>query len=625
MCGFITVFNKNEALVDLTVLQKMTSCIGHRGPDDEGHYIDGPIGLGFRRLSIIDLENGAQPFKNDNQDIVLVFNGEIYNYKELKGWLMDKGHMFHTNSDTEVLIKLYEEVGTDCPKYLRGMFAFTIWDAKEQQLFVARDPFGIKPLYYTETHDRFMLGSEIKSFLLDANLSVEIDEEALFHYFTFQYVPEPSTMFKAIKKLMPGHSLIVKDQKLMIEPYYEVTFQANDHKSYDALVDEARSIIIESVKLHRNSDVERGAFLSGGIDSSSIVAILQSLEPTKTFSVGFDTLGYSELELARKTAALLGTQHHEFIISSKDYMDTLTTLIWHMDEPVADPSAMGLYFVSKLASQHVKVAFSGEGADEFFGGYNIYKEPYSLKWFNHLSPGIRKMAGFVAEWMPDNMKGKSYLERGSTALKDRYVGNAKIFSDKDKRSVLSTEFVERIKLTTTGHITKPLYDKVTSYDDITKMQYIDIHTWLRGNILAKADKMSMANSLEVRVPFIDTKVFEFAATIPTKYRVTPQRTKVLLRDAMRGIVPEDVQNRIKLGFPVPIRVWLKNEWYSWVKALIENATVDQWINKKYALELLEKHKEGRVDGSRKLWTIIIFIMWYEMFIMKQNRPSEFKI
>lgn len=625
MCGFITVYNKNDALVDLTMLQKMTSCIGHRGPDDEGHYIDGPIGLGFRRLSILDLENGAQPFKNDNQDIVLVFNGEIYNYKELKGWLMDKGHVFHTNSDTEVLLKLYEEVGTDCPKYLRGMFAFTIWDAREKQLFVARDPFGIKPLYYIETNERFMLGSEIKSFLLDEEILVEIDEEALFHYLTFQYVPEPSTMFKAIKKLMPGHSLIVKDQKLMIEPYYEVTFHANEHKSYDALVEEARSIIVESVKLHRNSDVERGAFLSGGIDSSSIVGILQSLEPTKTFSVGFDTLGYSELELAKKTAALLGTQHHEFIISSKDYMDTLATLIWHMDEPVADPSAMGLYFVSKLASQHVKVAFSGEGADEFFGGYNIYKEPYSLKWFTYLSPGLRKMAGVVAEWMPDNMKGKSYLERGSRALQDRYVGNAKIFSDKDKRSVLSTEFIERIKLTTTGHITKPLYEKVTSYDDITKMQYIDIHTWLRGNILAKADKMSMANSLEVRVPFIDTKVFEFAATIPTRYKVTPQKTKVLLRDAMKGIVPDDVQNRIKLGFPVPIRVWLKNEWYSWVKALIENATVDQWINKKYTLELLEKHKEGRVDGSRKLWTIIIFIMWYEMFILKQNRPSEFKI
>lgn len=621
MCGFVTMYNKKNVPVDYMMLQEMTNVIGHRGPDDEGYHIKDCVGFGFRRLSIIDIENGAQPFSNLNKDITLVFNGEIYNYKELRDWLTNTGHIFFTNSDTEVLLKLYEEVGTDCPNYLRGMFSFAIWDSNKQQLFISRDPFGIKPLYYTETDDRFLFGSEIKSFLKDVDVNVEVDEDSLYHYLTFQYVPEPSTMFKSIKKLKAGHSMIIHNEKIMIMPYFEVNFNPQENRSFESLVEEARSVLTDSVKLHRNSDVSRGAFLSGGIDSSSIVAILQSLEPTKTFSVGFDMSGYSELDEARKTASILGTDHFEICITSKDYMESLPTLIWHMDEPVADPSAMGLYYVSKLASQHVKVVFSGEGADEFFGGYNIYKEPHSLRHFNYLHPQLRKFAGYISELMPENMKGKSFLERGSKELKDRFIGNAKIFSDKEKDSLLSNEFIQKKSFTSTGYITDPLYDKASHYDDITKMQYIDIHTWLRGNILTKADKMSMANSLELRVPFIDRDVFNFASTIPTKYRVNPQMTKVLLREAMKGIVPDDVQQRKKLGFPVPIRVWLKNEWYDWAKSLIETAPIEQWINKSYTLDLLAKHREGKIDASRKLWTILTFIIWHQTFVLDQKRVS----
>lgn len=447
-----------------------------------------------------------------------------------------------------------------------------------------------------------------------------MDENSLYHYLTYQYVPEPSTMFKSIKKLEAGHSMIIQNEKIKVEPYYEVKFNPQENnRSFSDLAEEARSVLTDSVKIHRNSDVTRGAFLSGGIDSSSIVGILQSLEPTKTFSVGFDMPGYSELDQARRTAAFLGTDHYEICVTSKDYKEAISTLVWHMDEPVADPSAVGLYFASKLASQQVKVAFSGEGADEFFGGYNIYKEPYSLRWFSLLNPELRKMAGFIAGLMPTDMKGKSFLERGSKELKERYVGNAKIFNEKDKVSILSTQFMERAAFTATDFITAPLYEKVSHHDDVTKMQYIDIHTWLRGNILTKADKMSMANSLELRVPFVDVEVFKFASTIPTKYRVTPQATKVLLREAMKEIVPGDVQNRRKLGFPVPTRVWLRNEWYQWVKSLIETAPIERWINKSYTLELLEKHKEGKVDASRKLWTIIIFIIWHQTFILERNR------
>ncbi|WP_337035109.1 asparagine synthase (glutamine-hydrolyzing) [Paenibacillus illinoisensis] len=623
MCGFVSIYNKYGMPVDANLLQNMTDSIAHRGPDDEGMYINDHIGLGFRRLSILDIAHGGQPMTNKTRDIWLVFNGEIYNYKELKDWLSQKGHTFYTDSDTEVLLRLYEDVGIKCVNYLRGMFGFTIWDRKKDLLFAARDHFGIKPVYFSETAFGYMIGSEIKSILASGRINREVDENALYHYLTFQYVPEPSTMFKGIHKLKAGHYLIVQDNELIIKPYYEVKFEPNENRSYSDLVEETRSVITESVRIHKNSDVPRGAFLSGGIDSSSLVGLLHQLEPTQTFSVGFDMPGYSELDDARKTAAYFGTEHHEIRINARDYIDILPSLIWHMDEPVADPSAVGLYFVSRLASQHVKMAFSGEGADEFFGGYNIYQEPYALRMFQDLPGRLRSLAGHLGRLMPDGMKGKGFLERGSLILQERYFGNAKIFMDHEKDKVLAPWLTEQGVCEPTLQVTKPLYKQAKLYDEVTQMQYIDIHTWLRGNILMKADKMSMANSLELRVPFVDTKVFELAATIPTKYKVTPTATKLLLREAMKGVVPPDVQHRKKLGFPVPTRVWLKSEWYTWAKNLIMTANVDQWINKMYVLQLLEIHKEGKLDASRKLWTILVFILWHQIYI--EDRVYSFSV
>ncbi|WP_047152008.1 asparagine synthase (glutamine-hydrolyzing) [Aneurinibacillus tyrosinisolvens] len=614
MCGFVTIYNKNQRPVSQQQLLEMTRVIAHRGPDDERVHVSEHVGLGFRRLSIIDLNHGAQPLRHPSKDIWVTFNGEIYNYQELRQWLIGKGHTFHTQSDTEVIVHLYEEVGTECPKLLRGMFSFVIWDKEQDVLFGARDPFGVKPLYWTETPEGFIFGSEIKSLLLAEKTKREVDVTSFYHYLTFQYVPEPGTMFQNISKLQAGHLFLISEDKLMMEPYYSVTFNPDEEKPLSYFVEGVRDILQESVSIHRISDVSRGAFLSGGIDSSSLVSLLQKHEPTQTFSVGFDMFGYSELEQASSTAQYLGTDHHEICITSQQYLSTLPKIIWHMDEPVADPSAIGLYFVSQLASNFVKVVFSGEGADEFFGGYNIYGEPHSLRHFQYLPAWLKILLRKFANVLPEGMKGKSFLERGAQPLEQRFFGNAKIFTEEAKQQILGFHLNKLEEPISSYDVTKPLYERAHGYDEATKMQYIDIHTWLRGDILMKADKMSMAHSLELRVPFIDKKVFELAAAIPTKYKLSNSATKFVLREAMKDILPPSVQHRRKLGFPVPIRVWLRGEFYGWAKEVIHSANVENFINKSAALQMLEQHKEGKIDYSRKLWTIIIFIIWHQIYM-----------
>lgn len=612
MCGITAVYNRNHVPAQAQMLRQMTEIITHRGPNDSGIYLNGNVGLGFRRLSILDLEHGAQPMHNEPGEISLIFNGEIYNYRELRESLQREGYHFHTESDTEVILRLYEAEGEHFVKRLRGMFGLVIWDQRQQLLLAARDPFGIKPVYYSETPGGFMISSEIKSLLASGKLDREVDGQAYSHYLTFQYVPEPATMFKGIQKLMAGHILTIREDQLSIKPYFKASFYNEDLYSFSELVEETRAVLMDSVQIHRNSDVPRGAFLSGGIDSSSLVGMLQRLEPTRTFSVGFDVPGYSELELARKTAAHLGTEHFEVSVSAQSYLEALPRMLWHMDEPVADPSAAGIYFVSELASKYVKVVFSGEGADEFFGGYNIYREPLSLKMFDYMPAAMRKFAGAVSKGMPVGMKGKSFLERGSQQLQERFYGNAKIFLEAEKGDIMPDRLAGAFQ--PAQGITKPLYEAAAHYDDVTKMQHIDIHTWLRGNILMKADKMSMAHSIELRVPFVDQRVFELASRIPSKYKVNKTTTKLLLREAMKEFVPPDVQSRKKLGFPVPIRIWLKNEWYPWAREVIGSAEDIPWINTKQALKLLENHRSGKVDASRKLWTILVFILWHQMYI-----------
>ena len=613
MCGFVALYNIKNHPVSSEHLKEMTDVITHRGPDDSGFFTDCQIGLGFRRLSIIDLEGGKQPLCNEDEDIWIAFNGEIYNYQELQTWLKDRGHQFKTESDTETIVHLYEEVGFDCPKHLRGMFAFMIWDRKKQLFFGARDHFGIKPFYWTETDEYFAFGSEIKSLLKVNGVQKKVNPTSLYHYLTFQYVPDPETMFDGIHKLPPAHHVIIKDGKLTIEPYWKVEFTPEE-KPFSYFVDGTRQILEESVLKHRVSDVPRGAFLSSGIDSSSIVALLRQHEEVKTFTVGFDIPGYSELDIARDTSKFLKTDHHEVKISAQRYLQELPRLIWHQDEPVADPSAIALYFVAELASQYVTVVLSGEGADEFFGGYNIYREPHSLRMFSSLPGGLKTALRQVAGVLPDGVKGKSFLIRGSKSVEERFFGNALIFSEELKQKVTMSDLAADPAYVSPLKITSEIYKGAAGYDDVTKMQYLDIHSWLRGNILMKADKMTMANSLELRVPFVDPKVFEFAAKIPTKYKIAEGTTKYVLREAMKDLLPPQIKSRKKLGFPVPTRVWLRGEFYSWAKELIYSAEVDEYINKAYVLYMLDEHKEGKADYSRRIWTILIFMLWHQIFI-----------
>lgn len=618
MCGFTALYLKDKKPVSEKTIDHMTQVILHRGPDDTHKYIDGHVGLGFRRLSIIDLEKGQQPLSNETEEIWVAFNGEIYNFRELQDWLKQKGHQFRTESDTETIVHLYEEVGFDCPKYLRGMFGFTIWDSKKQILFGARDHFGIKPMYWAETENGFAFASEIKSLLEWDNMKREVNPTSFFHYLTFQYVPDPETMFSGIHKIPPGHYFTVQNEKLQIEPYYRVEFKPEEDKPFSYFVEGTRQVLEDSVLMHRVSDVPRGAFLSSGVDSSTIVGLLRKYEEVKTFTVGFAIPGYSELDYARRTAKHFGTQHHEVEISADRYLAELSRLIWHQDEPVADPSAVALYFVAELASRHITVVLSGEGADEFFGGYNIYREPSALKPFSYVPGMLRKAMAHTASLLPNGVKGRNYLIRGSKTVEERFFGNAFIFDEDLKEKVTMPHLASRKDYQHPWQITHPIFAKTAGYDDETKMQYLDIHTWLRGNILMKADKMTMANSLELRVPFIDTRVFEFAATIPTRYKIAAGTTKHVLREAMKDILPEEIKGKQKLGFPVPTRHWLKNEFYGWAKELIFDSQTDYLLNKAFVLYMLDQHREGREDYSRKLWTILVFMLWHQIFIEQKH-------
>jgi len=613
MCGFIGAIRKEpkqQTEEQQNLFKAMNDLIIHRGPDDEGYYEDDMISFGFRRLSIIDIENGHQPLSDETERYWIIFNGEIYNYVELKQELLEKGYTFQTDSDTEVLLTAYQEYGFDTAKKLRGMFAFLIWDKDEKVLYGARDPFGIKPLYYYETDNEIYFASEKKSISLLLEQE-EIHHEALQHYLTFQYVPEPETLTKGIQKVLPGHSFVVKQgESISIHKYWQAHFNPSQQPE-EELIQEIQDVLRDSVKAHMRSDVPVGSFLSGGIDSSFIAALAREINPNiKTFSVGFEREGYSEIDVAKETANALNIENIHYVISPKEYMEELPKIIWHMDDPLADPAAVPLYFVAREARNHVTVVLSGEGADELFGGYNIYREPYSLRMFQSVPEKMKQTLKWMAYWMPEGMKGKSFIIRGCTPLEERYIGNAKMFEEAEKARLIR-HFDEKKEYQA---ITKPIYNEATQYDDVTKMQFVDIHTWLRGDILLKADKMTMAHSLELRVPFLDKKVFEVASKIPSHYKIADQTTKSILRKAAKGIVPEHVLNRKKLGFPVPIRHWIKNEMYEWAKEIIRESETDHLLNKVYIQKLLDEHCQNKLDHSRKIWTVLIFMIWHQIFV-----------
>jgi asparagine synthase (glutamine-hydrolysing) len=614
MCGFVAwlheqIHNKNI----LSVFGKMNNMIEHRGPDDFGYYADEHVYLGFRRLSIIDLENGKQPLSYDNERYWVIFNGEIYNYIELRNGLEETGYRFQTNSDTEVIAALYCAMKEKMFEKLRGMYAFLIWDSHEQILFGARDPFGIKPFYYLEKTNEILFASELKS--LQASMkSFRLNEDSLQHLLTFQYPPEPDTMFRNIRKLKPGHFFIKKlGEPMKIFSYWEPSFHPVK-LSEDTFVKEIREALFESVEIHMRSDVPVGAFLSSGIDSTIIAAIAKENNSNiKTFTVGFEREGFNEIKVAKETASMLNIENISYTISPEDVINELPKIIWHLDEPVADPSVIPLYFLSREARKQVTAVLSGEGADELFGGYNIYREPISLKVFDYLPVQVKKLLKTIANTLPEGIKGKGFIERGTSLLEERYVGNAKIFTEREKKQ-LYKKYQDALDY---RQVTSPLYKIVIDADPVQKMQYIDLNTWLRGDILLKADKMTMAHSLELRVPFLDQRVFEIATKIPSCMKITKGTTKYILRKAFDDIIPRPVLHRKKLGFPVPIRHWLRDEMYDWAVNIINQSQTDDLFNKTMILQLLENHYKGVNDYSRKIWTILVFMIWHQVFVEKR--------
>ena len=613
MCGFVG-FTGHLVGGD-EILKNMMDTIIHRGPDSAGTHIDSDVSLGFRRLSIIDLDSGTQPMYNETNDIVIVFNGEIYNYQELKKDLIEKGHVFRNNSDTETLIHSYEEYGEAMLDRLRGMFAFVIWDGKKKKLFAARDFFGIKPFYYAIVDGQLVFASEIKSILEYTPYKKEINPLALENYLTFQYSVLPETFFKGIYKLMPSHCLTFENGELTIRRYWEPVFEPDENVTLEELTDKIDDAMQASIKRHKISDVEVGSFLSSGVDSSYVAACFKG---DKTFTVGFDYAKYNEIDYAKSLSEKIKIDNYSKLISTDEYWDIIPTVQYHMDEPLADPSAIALYFVSQTAAKHVKVSLSGEGADEFFGGYNIYREPFSLRPITRLPKGLRKALGACAAAIPFKIKGKNYLIRGSKDVEERFIGNAFLFNEKEREKLLKNP---------TGkynhtELTKPYYDKVKNLDDTTKMQYIDIHFWLIGDILLKADKMSMAHSLEVRVPFLDRDVFDVARKVPLKYKVTKENTKFAMRQAAHRYLPDMVAEKKKLGFPVPIRIWLKEDkYYNTVKDAFTSPAAAEFFNVDEIVKLLDDHRNGKNDNSRKIWAIYMFLVWYKRYFETEKAAA----
>ena len=601
MCGIVGFIDKSKD--KKKIIKDMADLIIHRGPDSDGYYVDDNIALGFRRLSIIDLGTGSQPIFNEEKDKVIIFNGEIYNYQIIKEDLLAKGHKFTTKADTEVILHGYEEYGEKILNKLRGMFSFVIYDIKTKELFGARDFFGIKPFYYYIDDDVFMFGSEIKSFLGNPNFKKEFNKEMLPLYLSFQYSALENSFFKNVYKLKPGCYFKYKDGKFKLEKYYNLELEPYEDRSFDDFKDGIRDLLNDSVEAHKVSDVEVGSFLSSGVDSS-LIATISSVN--KTFTVGWDNNNYSEIDYAKDLSKKIKVKNISKKISKSEYFEKFPMIQYYMDEPLADPSAIALYFVAEIASKHVKVCLSGEGADEIFGGYNIYQEPFTVSWYYKIPFPIRKFIGVLATPFR-NHSGFNFLIRGGKKIEDRYIGNAFIFDTYEIDKVLN--YKSNKKYT---DLTKPYYKHCKNYDDVMKMQYIDFNFWLVGDILLKADKMSMANSLEVRVPYLDRVLVDYARHLPTKYKVNEKVTKYAFREVAKEVLDKKVANKKKLGFPVPIRVWLREEdTYNLVKNTFLEGS--EFFNTKYLIKLLDDHKNEKRDNSRKIWTIYTFLVWYKQY------------
>ena len=612
ICGFTgQVVDRDD------VIRNMTEVITHRGPDSDGFFTDDYISMGFRRLSIIDLDAGHQPIYNEDKSLVLTFNGEIYNYKELRKVLIQKGHKFYTDTDSEVLVHGFEEWQEDLLPKLRGMFGFAIYNTKDKSVFIARDFFGIKPMHYTQIGEDFVYGSEIKSILEHPKFVKKFNTKALDTYLSFQYAVPPETFFEGVYCLMPGHYLWYRNGEVETTRYFEPRFNPNEEMSEQAAVNEIEKVFENSVNAHKIADVEVGCFLSSGVDSSYVSTYFAD---QKTFTVGFD-FGekYNEISWAENLSKKIGVEHHTHLISSEEFWDAVPTVQYHMDQPLADPSCIALYFVSRLASQYVKVVLSGEGADELFGGYTCYNDPRVFKIYQTIVPHcIRKAIRAVCRKLPD-IKGRDYLIRACDPLEERYIGNAFMYDYKQKKDLLKDPSIA----TRPQDYTRKYYYSCRKYDDVTKMQYLDINMWMVGDILLKADRMSMANSLELRVPFLDKEVFKVASSLPTRLRCNKSNTKYAMRKAAVRHMPEETAEKEKLGFPVPTRVWLRDEkYYNVVKKKFKGKTAEKFFNTDVLVEWLDTHFSGKEDNSRRVWTVYVFLVWYDIYFDENTEKVE---
>lgn len=611
MCGIVGFVDKRNTKEKKEIIKKMADRIAHRGPDAEGFYVDKNVALGHRRLSIIDLtKNGAQPIYNEDKSMAIVFNGEIYNYESIKEDLIKKGHKFKTKTDTEVILHGYEEYKEKLFIRLRGMFSFVIYDKEKDELIGARDHFGIKPFYYYKTSDSFFFGSEIKSFLEHPDFRKEVNKDALKMYLIFQYSVHEETFFKRVYKLKPGHYFKYKNGKMTIKEYFQVDYQKSD-KPYDVYKKELKDVLEDSIKYHQmTSDVEVGSYLSGGVDSSYVVSVAK---PDKTFSVGFDMPGFDETMYAKELSDLLHIKNYQKKITSDEFFDILPTIMYHTDEPHANLSTVPLYFLSGLASEKVKVVLSGEGSDEMFAGYNEYYEPTILRMYTKIPLGVRKLVAKMVSPLP-HFPGQNTLKLYGRPFYERYIGHGTFSSEKEANEMLASDLRND---ETIADVIKPYYDKVANLDDVTKKMYIDMHFWLPQDILLKADKMTMANSIELRVPLLDSVLFGYAKQIPTKHLVKDKETKYLFRDIAHEKIPEEWSKRRKLGFPVPFSKWIREEkYYKKVKEMFSKPYVSEFFDKEHINNLLTEHYKNIKNNGRKIYNIYVFLIWYDVYFNK---------
>ena len=612
MCGFVGFSGKLENKKE--ILNKMMNRIIHRGPDSEGEFINENIALGFRRLSIIDLGGGSQPIYNEDGSIVIVYNGETYNFPELRAELEADGHVFATDTDTEVLVHGYEKWGQELASHLRGMYAFVIYDKNKNTLYGARDIFGIKPFYYYRTEDGdYIFGSEIKAFLEHPKFVKKLNKNALRPYLTFQYSSLDETFFEGVYKLPPAHYFTLSlgtGEPMSTARYWDADFTevAGDFEQY---VDEIDKTVHESVEAHRISDVKVGAFLSGGVDSSYITACLM---PDKTFSVGFAYDKFNETDMAKELSDKLGIENYRKMISADECFDSLSDIQYYMDEPQSNPSSVPLYFLARLAKEHVTVVLSGEGADEIYAGYEWYDEAGIMKKYKRLPKFIRVAAAALAKKLP-YFKGHDLIIKSSGNPEDYFIGQAMVWDEKDAMRVLRDEYRcgPSVK-----EVTAPIYARVKGKSELDKKQYLDLNLWLPGDILLKADKMSMASSLELRVPFLDKKVMEQAQALPHEYKINGKNTKYIFRKAANRTLPDEWADRKKLGFPVPIRFWMQEDkYYNLIKEEFTSDEARRFFDTDYLVSILDAHKSGAANNGRRVWTVYVFLTWYRRYFVNE--------